>query len=229
MRNEYLSWWLVLNVVSANESELLNASSLSAPPAPDGYAAPDEFSYPTAVLLIGSTVLGLVSMALVGTLLSAIHGPALFAALFDVTVDGETTTFAMDLTAIAVPVLLALVVTVVAHEWLHGLVFRYYGYDVSYGFVPSMGAFYAAAFEQFHDRDELLRIGLAPLVVITAVCLPLLAVPISSVAMTAALVLVVNTAGAVGDLYLAWRLWRLPPNTLMHDVDIRHSYVYEPL
>jgi hypothetical protein len=205
------------------------ATGPSAPPAPDGYAAPDEFSYPTVILLIGSAVLGLVSVALVGALLSEIHGPELFATFYEVTADGETTTFAVDLTVIAVPFLLSLLVTVVVHEWLHGLVFEHYDYDVTYGFVPTMGAFYAAAFEQFHERSELLRIGLAPLVVITAVCLPLLAVPVPIVAITAAFVLTLNTAGAIGDLYLCWRLFRLPPGTLLYDADIRHSYVYEPL
>jgi hypothetical protein len=53
-------------------------------------------------------------------------------------------------------------------------------------------------------------------------------VPVPIVALAAAFVLVLNTAGAIGDLYATWRLWRLPEGTLLYDVDIRHSYVYEP-
>lgn len=91
-----------------------------------------------------------------------------------------------------------------------------------------MGAFYVAAFGQFQRREELFPIGIAPLVVVTAVFAPLLAVPVPVVALTALLVLVVNATGAVGDLYLLWRLWRLPEETLMYDTDLRHWYVFEP-
>ena len=47
-------------------------------------------------------------------------------------------------------------------------------------------------------------------------------------ALLAFFVLVVNTSGAVGDLSLAWRLLRMPPETLLYDVDARHSYIFYP-
>jgi len=203
------------------------AKSPELPSKPDEYDEPYVFRYPVVALLIGSGILGIVSSVALVALLTVVHGPEVFT-FYEVTVDGETTTFAMDLTAIAVPFLAALVVTTVVHELLHGIVFRFYGYDVSYGVAPAMGAFYAAAFGQFQKRAELLRVGLAPLVGITAVCIPLLFVPVPIVALTAAFVLVLNTAGAIGDLYATWRLWRLPEGTLLYDVDIRRSYVYEP-
>ncbi|ELY60548.1 hypothetical protein C491_04600 [Natronococcus amylolyticus DSM 10524] len=209
----------------ASGSDLTRAPEL--PPTPDGYADPYEFRYPTVGLLVGSSVLGIVSSVALVALLTLVHGPEMFT-FYEVTVDGETTTFAMDLTAIAVPFLAALVVTTVVHELLHGVVFRFYGYDVTYGVAPSMGAFYAAAFGQFQRRAELLRVGLAPLVGITAVCFPLVFVPVPIVALTAAFVLVLNTAGAIGDLYATWRLRGLPEGALLYDVDIRYSYVYEP-
>ncbi|WP_255171539.1 DUF3267 domain-containing protein [Natrononativus amylolyticus] len=199
------------------------------PPEPEGYAAPSEFSYPTVVLVVGAGLLGVASTVALVVLLSAVHGPEAFASVYEMTTDGDTMTFAMDLTAIIVPFVVALVVTTVVHEALHGAAFAHYGYDVSYGVIPSMGAFYTAVFGQFQKREELLRVGLAPLVVITAVCVPLLAVPVPVVAITAAFVLILNTSGAIGDLYATWRLARMPPGTLMYDVDIRHSYVYEPL
>ncbi|WP_121740906.1 DUF3267 domain-containing protein [Natronorubrum halophilum] len=196
---------------------------------PDGYADPYAFSYPMAVLLVGSGVIAVALSIVVVALLSLLHGPELFATFYDVTVDGDTTTYAMDLTVIVVPFLTALLVTVVGHEFVHGVVFRYYGYDVTYGAVPAMGAFYAAAFGQFQNRNELLRVCLAPLVLITAACVPLLAVPVPIVSITAAFVLILNTSGAIGDLYATWRLQRMPRETLMYDVTIRRSYVYEPL
>lgn len=199
------------------------------PPAPDGYADPYEFRYPTAVLLIGSGILGIVSAVVFAGFLTLIRGPEVFATFYEVTVDGDTTTYAMDLTVVAVPFFVALLSTAVVHELIHGVVFRWYGHDVTYGAVPSMGAFYAAAFGEFQQRNELLRVALAPLVVITTVCVPLLVVPVPIVAITAVFVLILNTAGAIGDLYATWRFWRMPPKTLMYDVDVRHSYVYESL
>ena len=198
------------------------------PPTPDGYADPYAFRYPTAVLLGGSSLLGLASAVFFVGLLVLFHGPEVFT-FYEVTVDGETTAFTMDLTAIAVPFLVALVVTTVVHELLHGIVFRHYGYDVEYGAVPALGAFYVAVFGEFQSRDELLRVALAPFVVLTATCLPLLAVPVPVVSITAAFILTLNTAGSVGDLYGAWRLRGLPRGTLVYDVDIRRSYIYEPL
>lgn len=199
------------------------------PPAPEGYAEPYAFGYPRAVLLIGSMVLGMLSMAIFGGSLWLVQGPEVFSTAFEATTENGTTTFVLDVRAVALPFVAAIVGTTVLHELIHGAVFGQYGHDVSYGAVPSIGAFYAGAFGQFQTRESLFRVGLAPLVVITLVCVPLLAVPIPAVAITAVFVLTLNSAGAVGDLYLTWRLLRMPPKTLMYDVDIHHSYVYESL
>jgi hypothetical protein len=201
----------------------------SQPPSPSGYADPYEFEYPTTVLLIGSALLTVASAAAFGVLLLLVQGPEVLSEYVRVAVDGDATTVSVDLTAVALTFLAALVVTVVGHELLHGLAFRFYGYNVTYGVVVTMGAFYAAAIGQFQRRDELIRVGLAPLVVITALFVPLLAVPVPTVAIAAAFVLLLNTAGAIGDLYAVWRLGRMPTGTVMYDVDIHHSYVYEPL
>ena len=47
----------------------------------------------------------------------------------------------------------------------------------------------------------------------------------SAVAVTA---LMMNTAGAVGDMYLAWRLLRMPRATLLYDKDVKTMLVYRP-
>ncbi|MCU4752152.1 hypothetical protein OB919_09175 [Halobacteria archaeon AArc-curdl1] len=133
--------------MSANEISIPNAAQ-SLPPTPEGYEALYEFTYPTVPLIVGSSLLGIGMAVAVVALLTSLHGPDIFT-FFEVTVDGETTTYAMDLTAIGIPFLIALVATTVLHEGLHGLVFRYYGHDVTFGVVPSMGAFYAAVFGKF--------------------------------------------------------------------------------
>jgi len=198
------------------------------PPIPDGYSDPEQFSYPMIAIMIGSGLLGIVASLIFIGLLVRIQGTEVFT-FYEVTVEENITTFTMDLAAIGIPFLVALVTTVVIHELIHGLVFRLYGYEVKYGVIPSMGAFYAAVFGEFQSRDELLRVGIAPFVVITAICLPLLAIPVNIVAVTAAFVLILNTAGSIGDFYLVWRLQKMPHKTLFYDLDIRHMYVYQPL
>ncbi|MFC4449345.1 DUF3267 domain-containing protein [Halorussus aquaticus] len=82
-------------------------------------------------------------------------------------------------------------------------------------------------FGQFQTRRDNVAVALAPLAVFTVVLTPLLAGPLP-VALAAFLVLAVNTSGAIGDLYLSWRLFRMPEGALLYDVDIRHSYVFSP-
>ena len=81
--------------------------SLPLPPTPDGYAEPSKFSYPTALLIAGSSLLGIGTAVAVVSLLTAVHGPETFT-FFEVTVDGETSTYAMALTALGLPFLIAL-------------------------------------------------------------------------------------------------------------------------
>lgn len=198
------------------------------PPTPDGYDEPYRFEYSSVVLLLLSVPTCLLSAVGFGRLLWAVQGPAVFAAVFGVTETGEVVTITLDVAKVAGPFVVALVVTVVVHELVHGAVMHYHGQSVTYGVNPSMGAFYASSFGQFQRREQLFGIALAPLVVISAVAAPLLAVPVPVVALTAYLVAVVNATGAVGDLYLVWRLWRMPEGTLMYDADLRHWYVFEP-
>ena len=199
------------------------------PDPPEGYGQPHRFEYSTLVLFGLSVPMFLVSAAGFGALLLLVHGPAVVTSVVEVsTVDGGTT-LAVDLIEVGVPFLTGIVVTVVGHELLHGAVMAYYGQDVTYGVNLAMGAFYASAFGQFQRRRELFAIGLAPLVGVTLLASPLLLVPVPVVALTAYVILVMNATGAAGDLYVLWRLWRLPPETLMYDADLRHWYVFEPL
>jgi hypothetical protein len=65
-------------------------------------------------------------------------------------------------------------------------------------------------------------------VLLSVVMLPMLAIRNNLVVEVAFIVLLVNTSGAFGDLYLTWRLSRIPRRTLAYDTDSSHSYVYEP-
>jgi len=196
------------------------------PETPDGYAEPVEFRYPMVVLVAIAAVLTVAALVAFGSLLRIGQGdalPALFG--YEATADGFT--FSIPIALGLVFVATVAVVTVL-HELLHGLVFRWQGYDVSYGFVPQMGAFYAAAFHQFQLCEETRLVALAPLFVLDVLLVPLLFVPIPMLAVAAFFGLVLNTAGSAGDLYIVWRLGRYPPGTLSYDADIRHMYVFVP-
>jgi len=199
------------------------------PPTPDGYADPYLFEYSVLVLFLLALPMFALSAGVFGWVLLTIQSPEVFATVFTVTELDDGTAFALDVIGAGVPFLIAFVVVAVVHELIHGAVMQYFGKEVTYGVNPAMGAFYTSAFGQFQAREELFPIGAAPLVIITLVATPLLAVPVPVVALTAYLVLVFNTTGAVGDLYVLWRLRRMPSGTLMYDVDLRHWYVFEPL
>ncbi|WP_277542058.1 DUF3267 domain-containing protein [Haloarcula laminariae] len=198
------------------------------PATPEGYHDPAPFEYPAWLLMIGSALLFVPAVVLFGGVLWAVHGVAVYESLAVVTETGTGITFEFNLALIVGLTLLAVGVTVVVHELVHGLVFGRYGYRVSYGAMPQIGAFYATPFHQFVAREHAFPVALAPLVVISLVGLPLLAVPVPLFAVFVFLVLLVNAAGAVGDLYIVAYLLRKPPGTLLYDSDIRHSYVFEP-
>jgi hypothetical protein len=185
------------------------------PSPPPGYGAPIRFQYPTVLLI----VLNLAAVVLMGggiaALLARLHGlPNGFA----ITLSG------IDL-LIAVAAMLAIVVV---HELIHALTAWGLGYRITFGFKWSLLAPYVAAFHQFIPRRHNLLIALAPLIVLTALLLPLLTASASWALIVAFMGLVVNTAGAVGDLYLTWRLLRLPRRTLLYDVSIDSMFIYLP-
>jgi len=198
------------------------------PEAPDGYDDPTAFHYPLPVLFLGSLVV--MPLAFVG------FGAALWWAqgstVLDALVTSTETETGLEISFRLVPTLgtfvAVVVVTTVVHELIHGVVAGRYGYTVTYGAAPHMGAFYATPFHQFVTREHLILVALAPLVVISLVGLPLLFVPVPWLAFAAFLALVFNAAGAVGDLYAVVVALRLPPGTLFYDSDVRHSYVFRP-
>ena len=134
---------------------------------------------------------------------------------------------ALDFAAIGV-MFGASVATVFLHELIHGLVLRCHNHHVSYGLDIGKLIAYTAAFRQFQSRNHALTTALAPLVLITLTMLPLLAMPNRYVVSIAFSVLLTNTPGAVGDIYLAWRLLHLPRHALLYDLDPASMLVYLP-
>ncbi|QLK25057.1 DUF3267 domain-containing protein [Natrinema zhouii] len=111
--------------------------SLPAPPA--GYDEPKLFEYPTLVLLLVSVPLFLLTAYGFGWTLWQIQGPEVFATLFSVTETADSTVVVLDMIDVGLPFVVALFVTIVVHELIHGAVMRYYGQDMTYGVNPAMG------------------------------------------------------------------------------------------
>jgi hypothetical protein len=197
------------------------------PATPAGYQSPRPFRYPPLVILGLVSVLVPVAAVVFGGILWYAQGTALDAVFsVDETATGITFTLASGL--VAVTCIGTIVAATVLHELVHGLAYRWFGYDVSYGVAPQLGAFYVAAFHQFQERTHNIIVGIAPLVVLDALLLPVLFVPLPILAFAAFLALLFNTAGAAGDLYSVATLLRTPAGSLTYDSDIRHSYIFCP-
>jgi hypothetical protein len=181
------------------------------PAPPDGYQPAYEFTYPKRTLsLAGAGLLVVVVPLLIG-LTWSINSTPLFFEPAD-----------LLLLLIITPI------TILLHEFIHGIAFWLYGYRVTYGVAWELAAAYAGAFHQLQKRNDMLVIALTPLVVLTTLCLCLLMASSRILSIGALMATILNIGGAVGDLYLVWRLLRLPRATLLYDVDAHHMFIFEP-
>jgi hypothetical protein len=176
---------------------------------------PIRFSYPRIWLFVISALILMLTVAGAGWLTWQLQGRP------------DQLTFSIDGLSILGLVVIT-ILTVIVHEAIHAITARALGYRVSFGLSLRMLGAYAAAWRQMIRRRDNILIALAPLTVLTLLLIPLLAVPNLLVVGGAYAALVINTAGAAGDIYLVWRLWRMPPGTLLYDVDVENMYAYYP-
>jgi len=185
------------------------------PDPPAGYDSAVQFEYPKRPLQITGTILALLLMPLLLFLTAIIN-------------DGDiSTVFGRGLMG-AIIMIVTITITILVHEFIHGLTYRLLGYKVTYGADLKLVAAYAAAFGQFQKRNHNLAVALAPLLVLTPVFLFLLRVANPTIVLIAYTGLLFNTSGAVGDLYLTWRLLHWPTDALLYDVNPSTMLVYLP-
>ena len=112
--------------------------------------------------------------------------------------------------------LAALVLMILLHEGVHGLFFWLFtGERPRFGFVGAYA--YAAAPDWYIPRNRYLLVGLAPLVVLSAVGTLLMPFASAPVLFLVLVVVVLNAAGSVGDLAMtAWVIVR-PKSALIRD------------
>lgn len=122
--------------------------------------------------------------------------------------------FVVTLSNVLLGALIALLLVPLLHEAVHGVAAMLAGVRPAYGIGPG---FAYTTFPEPVAKRAYLVIGLAPLVVLSALGLPLAAVWDSGVGLVL-FFLVVNAAGAVGDLWMSWRIALQPRDALFVDL-----------
>ena len=118
-------------------------------------------------------------------------------------------------------------IMMVVHEGIHGMTFKLFGYKVKYGVIMPFAA-YAMADKQFIRRRDYFIVGMAPLFVINIVSLLIFFLRIPLLSDIAYVAIVFNTAGAVGDIWLASKIFFSPKKTLFYDYSPTENYIYLP-
>ncbi len=196
---------------------LLADTAVNIPPPPTGYHPASRFEYPRLGLQVAGTLLLLLTAPLLLILTWWLQGqPA------GLPLPLRVSWLNLLLIGVTIPVV------IVIHELIHGLVYRALGYTVTYGANVTLGAAYAAAFNQWQTRSDNLIVALAPLLCLTGMLLPALALPSPTLVLGTFMAILFNIGGSIGDLYLVWRLLRLPPHTLLYDVDVKTMLIYRP-
>mgnify|MGYP000321383611 CR=1 FL=1 len=163
-----------------------------------------------------------IQMTAVGTL-GTLVGWTLFAGLFGF-VTGETVGFRFapaTLGWIATPINLLVIAFLgtfflVPHEWLHGLAIRYYGGEPRYGVGVAhfiLPYAYATTDHEF-TRNQFVVVLLTPLVVMTAVGVPLM---LAFGWGWLVLPLTLNAAGAIADLWMTVSVLGYPAHVRIVD------------
>jgi len=113
-------------------------------------------------------------------------------------------------------ILVVMAVTIVFHELVHGLLFWFFArHKPEFGIGP--GYAFAAMPDWFFPKRQYLVIGLGPLISLTTLGLVCCAfVPLTWLGPIFAGV-VINAGGAIGDLYVCWRIAREAGNVWVKD------------
>ena len=172
--------------------------------------------------VIGATVVGMALLLISGWLL-ALYVDALRPSALDGMRLRDLFVSTTAGTAIAIPAALfrnlgiALAAVLFVHELVHGLFYWLFS-----GRLPTFGfrglfPYTAASAGVYFTQKQFLAIGLAPLVLLTALGLLLVAVAPIALVPVLFFFVIFNAAGAAGDLIIAIRLMSFSPDTLMED------------
>ncbi len=126
----------------------------------------------------------------------------------------SSSSFDINLLTLAVGVFIALVLVPLLHEAVHGIAGMLVGATPSYGIGPG---FAYTTFPEALRKWQYLTVGIAPLIVLSILSV-LVAAVWESVANAAIFFAVINAAGAIGDLWMSWKILRAPNDALFFDL-----------
>jgi len=111
--------------------------------------------------------------------------------------------------------LLAIVLYLIAHEWVHGIfIKKFSGKKAKYGFV---GLYAYAGTDAYLNKRHYIVVALAPVVLFGVAFLALNLFSPRAWFWGVYLLQIMNLSGAVGDLYITWLMSRLPADVLTND------------
>ncbi len=117
-----------------------------------------------------------------------------------------------------ISVLLALLVLPL-YEVVHGAAILAAGHRPRFGAKLEKGVLYATADQALFTRNQYLMIALAPVVVLSLTGALALSIVATGWWWTLGLAVVLNTSGAVGDLWAALQIIRYPAGALIRDTE----------
>ena len=171
------------------------------PPVLDGYT------------VVAREQFDIVRMSLVG-LVAMLGWWLVFAALIEWLGGREIGRFIVTFWSFVGGVVIALVLVPLLHEAVHGLAAMTVGERPSFGIGPG---FFYTTIQRPVNKPAYLLIALAPLVILSVAGVALAAVW-DELAGLALLFLIVNASGAIGDLWMAWRIAFQPGDALFVDL-----------
>jgi hypothetical protein len=116
-----------------------------------------------------------------------------------------------------IAVVIVVIVTFGGHELAHGLAIRWAGHKPRFGMKLHKGVLYATADGALFPRNQFIVIALAPLVLITLIGMILMVFVPDSIGYYVGLIVVLNAAGAIGDMWMTAVVLRYPPDALVRD------------
>lgn len=122
------------------------------------------------------------------------------------------------------------------HEWVHGMLIRFWGYRPRYGakwieinkYIRLPYLLYATTDKAYFNRFQFITIALAPLIAITTVGFFLIALLPYGYTLTICSALIMNGSGAVGDIWMTWLTLKSHPQALIKD-EADAIRIFEPI
>jgi hypothetical protein len=159
------------------------------------------------LLNLAGTVLFVLSLVLLGWLMRWVHPK----------ITAGTLPFLLGLPEL-LSWLVSIPLIVIVHELIHGFFFWVFTRHQPVFALRLLYA-YAAAPDWFIPARQYWIVGLAPLVILDAVgLLFILMAPTGWIPVLSAFLVALNTAGAIGDIFIVARLLQLSPGSLVKDV-----------